>query len=54
VTLGLVSSLGLCVLWGLFFLFECITDIALLLATRTVPAEAKVVSHPTSLGCVVT
>jgi hypothetical protein len=44
------STLG--VLWGAFFLFECITDIALLKAVRHLPAATMVISHPTELGCI--
>ena len=50
---ALMTGSGLVALWGSFFLFECITDLALLMATRALPSAAQVVSHPTELGCVV-
>lgn len=51
VALGLLTGIGLLVLWGLFFLLECFTDIATLLATSNVPARAWVRDHPDKLGC---
>jgi len=48
--LGFATGSGLFVAWGLFFLLECFTDVAILLATRGVPARAGVRSHPTKLG----
>ncbi len=48
-----VTGSGLVALWGAFFLFECITDVTLLLGTRAVPSSARVTSHPTELGCVI-
>jgi hypothetical protein len=55
-TLGFafVSGSALILLWGAFFLFECITDLALLVATRALPSSARLISHPTELGCIVT
>jgi hypothetical protein len=55
-TLGFafISGSGLILLWGAFFLFECITDVALLVATRSLPSSARLISHPTELGCIVT
>lgn len=51
VVLGSFAAVGLVVVWGLFFLFECFPDIAVLLAMRKVPAGAWVRDHPMELGC---
>ncbi|HWA28280.1 MAG TPA: metalloprotease family protein [Lacunisphaera sp.] len=43
----------LILLWGSFFFFEALTDAALLLATRGIDRDARVISHPVELGCLV-
>ena len=50
---GLVAGIGLLVFWGLFFLFECLTDLALLFASRSVPPDTQVLSHPDQLGLLI-
>ncbi len=52
IVVGLAGNLGLLVLWGLFALLECFSDVATLLATRSVPGNAAVRSHPEKLGCI--
>jgi hypothetical protein len=49
--IGFTKGSTLAVLWGAFFLFECITDVALLKAIRHLPPTTLVISHPTELGC---
>jgi hypothetical protein len=50
VVVGLATGRGLFVLWGLFLLFECFTDIAVLFAMWAVAPEAMVVDTPDRLG----
>jgi hypothetical protein len=51
IVVGLLTGHGLIVLWGLFFVLESFSDLALLLAARRVPAGALVRAHPDRLGC---
>ena len=51
ITLGCATGIGLYVLWAPFFLLECFSDLALLLALRKVPARTRVIPHPKKLGC---
>ncbi len=50
---GLTVGNGMVVLWGLFFLIECYSDITVLLATSGLRAPAKVREYPDRLGCLV-
>ena len=52
-SVGLVSGIGLLVFCGMFF-FQCLTDFALLFASRTVPAGSQVLSHPDRLRLIIT
>ena len=54
VAIGMGTGNGLFVLWGTFFLLECYTDFAVLLATGRVPGGALVREDPERLGCRVT
>jgi hypothetical protein len=47
---GDFTGSGLAAGWGLFFLFECTSDLALLVASRGIPSRAKVLDHPDRLG----
>lgn len=49
--LGLASDLGLLLLWGLFFLLECYSDVASLIAMRHLPSNALVYAHVRKTGC---
>lgn len=51
-TLAILTGRGLLLNWSAFFLFECLTDLALHLATRHVPSGVLVSSHPSGLGWV--
>jgi hypothetical protein len=51
ILLGLVTGAGVCVVWALFFLLECFSDLGALFAAGHLPAGARVVSHPTRVGC---
>jgi hypothetical protein len=50
---GYFTGAGLAAGWGLFSLFECTSDLALLIASRGIPSRAKVLDHPDRLGLLV-
>lgn len=47
---GWASGAGLLVLWALFFLLECFSDLVILFAGRGRPPRTLVRSHPSRLG----
>jgi hypothetical protein len=51
IVLGTMTGNGLLPAWALFFSLECFSDLGTLLATRHLPADELVLSHPTRLGC---
>ncbi len=51
IAVGLAAGSGLLVLWGLFCLLECFSDLAALLAMRGIPPRALVTAHPEQPGC---
>ena len=51
VAAGLAIGHGLPVVWAQFFLLESFTDIASLVALRSLPKGALIRSHPRKLGC---
>jgi len=51
VATGLATNRGLLLLWGLFFLFESFSDIALFVALVRVRDEQAVIELAGSLGC---
>jgi hypothetical protein len=53
IVVGNLTASGLATCWGLFFLFESITDLGLLVASRSITSQAMVVDHPTALGILV-